>query len=150
MCNNKEEAVKVCAPIIMPYGLSTNNFSGKIGKSYLTKFSNPEVLVLQRLVQQECQNGLISEKMLVKVYADMFPMGNVSKYVKIVFNMINYENTGYINCGEFLEFISVIARGSTTERALSCFQLFDVGKKGVLCRKNVEQVGHYVKNQAQV
>ena len=113
----------------------------------MTKFSGPEVLVLQRLVQQECQNGLISEKMLVKVYADMFPMGNVSKYVRIVFNMLNHENTGYIKCGEFLEFISIIARGSTRERALLCFHLFDVGKDEVLCRGNFEQVEHSVKKK---
>ena len=138
MWNNKEEKEKHLK-VRIPTS-SKNNSTGKIGKSYLTKFSEPEVLILHRLVQQECENGLISEERLVKVYTEMFPMGNVSKYVKLVFNTMDQERNGFIKCGDFLDFISIIARGSTRERAVLCFHMFDVGREGVLSKNNFQQV----------
>ena len=133
--DEKEKDLKVRIPTLF-----TKNSTVKIGKSYLTKFSEPEALILHRLVQQECENGLISEERLVKVYAEMFPMGNVSKYVKLVFNTMDQERNGFIKCGDFLDFISIIARGSTRERAVLCFHMFDVGREGVLMKHDFEQV----------
>ena len=77
---------------------------------------------------------------LVKVYEEMFPMGNVSKYVRIIFNTMDHDRTGYVHSGDFLEFISIIARGSIMERALLCFDMFDVGRQGVLRKIDFAQV----------
>ena len=117
--------------------MSKNHAMGNIGKSYLTKFTEPEMFVLHRLVQQECINGLISEERLMKVYTEMFPMGKVSKYVKLVFNTMDHDRSGFIKCGQF---ISIIARGSTRERAVLCFHMFDVGREGVLSKQDFAQV----------
>jgi Ca2+-binding EF-hand superfamily protein len=117
-----------------------NNGSEKIANKYFTKFSRPETLVLQRLVQQESVNGQISEYRLARVYEDMFPMGKVGKYVRIVFKMLDPENTGYIKCGQFLQFISVVARVDARERVDMCFNLLDVRKEGVLKKQDFKQV----------
>ena len=111
-----------------------------MGNKFLTKFSGPETLVLHRLVQQECVNGQISECKLVRVYEDMFPMGKVGKYVRIVFKMLEHQNTGYVKCGQFLQFIEVVVRGDTGERAELCFNMLDLGREGVLKKQNFEQV----------
>ena len=117
-----------------------NNGSGKIGNKYFTNFSGPETLVLQRLVQQESVNGEISERRLVRVYEDMFPMGKGAKYVRIIFKMLEHENTGYVKCGHFLQFISVVARGDARERAELCFNFLDLGKEGALKKQDFKQV----------
>ena len=146
MWNNKEEkenTLKVRIPILSSE-MSKNHTTRKMGESYLTKFTEPEMLVLHRLVQQECINGLISEERVMKMYIEMFPMGNVSKYVKIVFNTMDHDRSGFIKCGEFMEFISIIGRGSTRERALLCFHMFDFGREGVLRKQNFQQVYMYV------
>ena len=94
--NNKNESE--ASKSIMFSCSVKNNGSGKIGNKYFTKFSGPETLVLERLLQQESVNGQISEYRLVRVYEDMFPMGKVAKYVRIVFKMLDPENTGYVKC----------------------------------------------------
>ena len=114
--------------------------------NYLTKFSNPEIVVLHRLLQQERVKGDISEYRLVRVYEDMFPMGKVAKYVRIVFKMLEHENTGYVKCGQFVQFISVVLRGEARERAELCFDLLDLGKEGILKKQNFEKVECYMKS----
>ena len=101
--NNKKESE---ASEQTMFSCSVN--SGKIGNKYFTNFSGPETLVLQRLVQQESVNGEISERRLVRVYEDMFPMGKVAKYVRIVFTMLAHEKTGYFKCGQFVQLFSSI------------------------------------------
>ena len=111
-----------------------------MGNKFLTKFSGSETLVLQRLVQQECVNGQISESRLMRVYEDMFPMGKVAKYVRIVFKMLEHENTGYVKCGQLVKFISVVARGESWERAELCFNMLDLKREGVLKKQDFEKV----------
>ena len=106
----------------------------------MTKFSNTEIVVLHCLFQQERVNGDISEYRLVRVYEDMFPMGKVAKYVRIVFQMLDPENTGYVKCGQFVQFISVVARGDARERVEMCFNLLDVRKEGDLKKQDFQQV----------
>ena len=40
----------------------------------LTRFSESELLLLHRLVHQECDEGVLSEKKIRNVYADIFPV----------------------------------------------------------------------------
>ena len=115
-----------------------------MGNKFLTKFSGSETLVLQRLVQQECVNGQISESRLMRVYEDMFPMGKVAKYVRIVFKMLEHENTGYVKYGQFLQFIEALARGEAWERVELSFNIFDLGKEGVLRRLDFEEVEYHM------
>ena len=96
--------------------------------------------LLPGVVQQECEDGQISERRLVRVYEDIFPMGKVGKYVKIVFSLLDPENTGYVKCGQFVQFVSVVERGEAGERVELCFNICDIQRKGVLTKQDFEQV----------
>ena len=114
--------------------------SGKMVKKYLTKFSMAEMLELQRLVQGECVGGQMTEARMIRVYEDIFPMGSVTKYVKIIFAMLDSEQVGSVKCGQFLQFISVMARGGVGERAEMVFRIFDVRREGVLKKEDFQKV----------
>ena len=47
--------------------------NGDMDSNIQRKFTDPEVLLLQRLVRKECHNGFITENKLNKIYADVFP-----------------------------------------------------------------------------
>jgi Ca2+-binding EF-hand superfamily protein len=64
----------------------------------------------------------------------------VAKYVRIIFKMLEHDNTGYVKCGQFLQFISVVARGDARERVELCFNLLDLSKEGVLKKQDFKQV----------
>ena len=51
------------------------------------------MLELQGLVQGECVSGQMTESRMIRVYEDIFPMGSVTKYVKIVFTLLDTEQT---------------------------------------------------------
>ena len=44
------------------------------------RFSDSEMMTIQKLVKQECRNGIVTEKRLRKLYADIFPMVNKQQY----------------------------------------------------------------------
>ena len=73
-------------------------------------------------------------------------MGKVGKYVRIVFKMLEHENTGYVKCGQFVQFISVVLRGEAGERAELCFNILDLGSEGVLRKQDFEQVEYVMKS----
>ena len=142
MGKNQQEKVKnlrVCTEKLST-DISKNMSSGKNERYNLNTFTEVEFHVLQQIVEQDFPNGVISEARLTKVYAEIFPMGNVSKYVKLVFNSMDQERNGYIQSGQFMQFISILARGSTRARALLCFNMLDNGRDRVLRKQNFKQV----------
>ena len=140
MWNNKEEKQEK----VNEGTVAFDKKSGKKSKAYLNKFSGPEIQVLQHLVHRECVNGQITEGRLVKVYEDIFPMGRVARYVRIVFNMLDHEKNGHIKCGQFIQFISIVARGDDGERAGLCFEIFDLRQEGVLRKQDFGEVANSV------
>ena len=77
-----------------------------------TKFTKSEVKFLYRSFKQECPNGIIDEDRFKEVYENIFPLGDAAKYAHLVFQSIDREDTGWITFGDFMEFLSVICKGS--------------------------------------
>ena len=134
----KEETVNVFLPVIPSFIPWCKG--NQIEENILSNFSGPEILALQGLVQQQCQNGKMSESRLVEVYEEIFPMGSVKKYVKIVFRVIDQDNCGYIECGQLINFISIMARGNPKQRAELAFKMFDLRREGLLRIEDFQHV----------
>lgn len=54
-----------------------------------TKFSKEEVKSLYRAFKQECPTAILDEETFKEVYQKIFPLGESSKYAKLVFNTID-------------------------------------------------------------
>ena len=105
-----------------------------------TKFSKAEVKFLYRAFKTECPNGIIDEETFKDVYEKIFPMGDASKYAQIVFRAIDRDRTGGITFGDFMDFLSVISKGSDQEKILWSFQFFDVNQDGKITREEMIKV----------
>ena len=46
--------------------------------SILARFTEAELVTLHRLVHQECRDGVLSLKKLKNIYADIFPMVDIT------------------------------------------------------------------------
>ena len=46
--------------------------------SILARFTEAELVILHRLVHQECRDGVLSLKKLKNIYADIFPMVGIT------------------------------------------------------------------------
>ena len=106
-----------------------------------TKFSKEEVKSLYRAFKQECPTGISDEETFKDVYQKIFPLGESSKYAHLVFNSIDREQTGGITFGDFMDFLSVLTKGSQQEKILWSFQFYDVNNDGIISRDEMIKVG---------
>ena len=105
-----------------------------------TKFTKSEVKFLYRAFKTECPNGIIDEDTFKEVYEKIFPLGDASKYAMIVFRAIDKEKTGGITFGDFMDFLSVITKGTDHQKILWSFQFFDVNQDGKITREEMIKV----------
>ena len=54
-----------------------------------TKFTKEEVKTLYRAFKQECPTAILDEETFRDVFAKLYPLGESSKYAKLVFNSID-------------------------------------------------------------
>merc|ERR1711892_75110 len=102
-----------------------------------TKFTRSEVKFLYRAFKQECPNGIIDEDTFKEVYENIFPLGDASKYAHLVFHSIDREDTGGITFGDFMEFLSVISKGSAEEKILWSFHFYDADRDGAISKEEM-------------
>merc|ERR1719461_1812240 len=105
-----------------------------------TKFSRSEVKFLYRAFKQECPNGIIDEDTFKDVYENIFPLGDASKYAHLVFKCIDKEETGGITFGDFMEFLSIMSKGTTKEKILWSFDFLDIDRNGHIEKQELTKV----------
>jgi len=105
-----------------------------------TKFSKREVRSLYRAFKQECPNGIVDEETFKDVYERIFPLGDAGKYAHLVFASIDRENTGGITFGDFMEFLSVISKGTAHDKILWAFTFYDQDRDGVISKDEMIKV----------
>ena len=105
-----------------------------------TKFTREEVKFLYRAFKQECPNGIIDEDTFKEVYAKIFPLGDATKYAHLVFTAIDREKTGGITFGDFMDFLSIISKGSPKEKILWSFHFYDVNRDGQISKEEMVKV----------
>merc|ERR1711936_1138245 len=105
-----------------------------------TKFTRSEVKFLYRAFKQECPNGIIDADTFKDVYENIFPLGDASKYASLVFKCIDKDETGGITFGDFMEFLSVISKGTTQEKIMWSFEFLDLDKNGYIEKQEMLKV----------
>lgn len=105
-----------------------------------TKFSKEEVKSLYRAFKQECPTAILDEETFKEVYQKIFPLGESSKYAKLVFNTIDRDNSGGITFGDFMDFLSSLSKGSEEEKILWSFRFYDINKDGIISRDEMIKV----------
>lgn len=105
-----------------------------------TKFTKREVRSLYRAFKQECPNGIVDEETFKDVYERIFPLGDASRYAHLVFAAIDRENTGGITFGDFMEFLSVISKGTPHDKMLWAFTFYDLDRDGVISKDEMIKV----------
>ena len=124
-----------------------------------TQFSKEEVKCLYRAFKQECptgekgigvyfmiftcaSTGISDEETFKEVYQKIFPLGDSSKYAGLVFRSIDQDNTGTVTFGDFMDFLSMLTKGSVEEKILWSFHFYDVNKDGFISKEEMVRVGN--------
>ena len=85
---------------------------------------------LYRSFKQECPNGIIDLDAFISIYGNIFPMGDPTKYAQFIFKAIYREHENKMTFGDFMDFLSLISKGSL-EMAGS-YNFYDINSNGFI------------------
>ncbi|KAG9335490.1 hypothetical protein JZ751_004620 [Albula glossodonta] len=88
-----------------------------------TKFTRKELQSLYRGFKNECPSGLVDEETFKSIYSQFFPQGDATTYAHFLFNAFDMDRNGSIRFEDFVIGLSVLLRGSVTEKLNWAFNL---------------------------
>ncbi|XP_008408304.1 Kv channel-interacting protein 2 isoform X1 [Poecilia reticulata] len=103
-----------------------------------TNFSKKEL--------QECPSGVVNEDTFKSIYAHFFPQGDSSMYAHFLFEAFDTHNNGLVSFEDFAVSLSIILRGSITDKLNWAFNLYDLNKDGCITREEMTDIMHSIYN----
>ncbi|KAM8879520.1 A-type potassium channel modulatory protein KCNIP2-like isoform 2-T2 [Spinachia spinachia] len=102
-----------------------------------TSFSKRELQVLYRGFKNECPSGVVNEETFKSIYSQFFPHGDSSMYAHFLFEAFDTRNNGSVTFEDFVVSLSIILRGSITDKLNWAFNLYDLNKDGCITREEM-------------
>uniref|UniRef100_A0A7N8XY40 Potassium voltage-gated channel interacting protein 2 n=1 Tax=Mastacembelus armatus TaxID=205130 RepID=A0A7N8XY40_9TELE len=109
-----------------------------------TKFSKKELQVLYRGFKNECPSGVVNEETFKSIYSQFFPQGDSSTYAHFLFEAFDTHSHGTVSFEDFAVSLSVILRGSITDKLNWAFNLYDLNKDGCITREEMTDIMHSI------
>lgn len=82
----------------------------------------------------------MDKKEFEKVYKQLYPQGNPSKFSQYVFDVFDEDNSGFISFTEFLLSVSSISEGDLGKRLHMAFKIYDVNSDRSIDFKEMSKV----------
>uniref|UniRef100_A0A3P8PQZ4 EF-hand domain-containing protein n=1 Tax=Astatotilapia calliptera TaxID=8154 RepID=A0A3P8PQZ4_ASTCA len=117
-----------------------------------TNFSKRELQVLYRGFKNECPSGVVNEDTFKQIYSQFFPHGgevcqlfssspaDASTYAHYLFNAFDTGHTGSIKFEDFVTALSILLRGSVTEKLQWTFNLYDINRDGYINKEEMTDI----------
>ncbi|KAM7009911.1 A-type potassium channel modulatory protein KCNIP2-like [Tautogolabrus adspersus] len=105
-----------------------------------TSFSRKELQVLYRGFKNECPSGVVNEETFKSIYSQFFPHGDSSMYAHFLFEAFDTHNNGSVSFEDFVLSLSIILRGSITDKLNWAFNLYDLNKDGCITREEMTDI----------
>ncbi|XP_051764755.1 Kv channel interacting protein 3b, calsenilin isoform X1 [Ctenopharyngodon idella] len=102
-----------------------------------TKFTRKELQSLYRGFKNECPSGLVDEETFKLIYSQFFPQGDATTYAHFLFNAFDMDRSGSIRFEDFVIGLSVLLRGTVTEKLRWAFNLYDINKDGYITKEEM-------------
>ncbi|XP_077594063.1 calsenilin-like isoform X1 [Stigmatopora nigra] len=102
-----------------------------------TQFTRKELQSLYRGFKNECPSGLVDEETFKIIYSQFFPQGDATMYAHFLFNAFDMDGSGSIRFEDFVLGLSVLLRGSVTEKLRWAFNLYDINKDGYITKEDM-------------
>ncbi|XP_053197324.1 Kv channel-interacting protein 2-like isoform X3 [Scomber japonicus] len=109
-----------------------------------TNFNKKELQILYRGFKNECPSGAVNEETFKGIYAQFFPLGDSNMYAHFLFEAFDTHNNGAVNFEDFVVSLSIILRGSITDKLNWAFNLYDLNKDGCITREEMTNIMHSI------
>uniref|UniRef100_A0A4W4ECW8 Kv channel-interacting protein 4 n=1 Tax=Electrophorus electricus TaxID=8005 RepID=A0A4W4ECW8_ELEEL len=98
-------------------------------------FTMEELQILYRGFKTGCPSGIVNEDTFKSIYVQFFPGGDSSKYAHFIFKAFDTDQDSSITFEEYARGLSVLLWGSTDEKLIWTFNLYDLNKDGHITRE---------------
>ncbi|XP_026136086.1 Kv channel-interacting protein 1 isoform X1 [Carassius auratus] len=105
-----------------------------------TNFNKKELQVLYRGFKNECPSGVVNEETFKQIYSQFFPHGDASTYAHYLFNAFDTSDNGSIKFEDFVMALSILLRGTTTEKLQWTFNLYDINRDGYITKEEMTDI----------
>ncbi|XP_056328711.1 Kv channel-interacting protein 1 isoform X2 [Danio aesculapii] len=105
-----------------------------------TNFNKKELQVLYRGFKNECPSGVVNEETFKQIYSQFFPHGDASTYAHYLFNAFDSSQNGSIKFEDFVTALSILLRGTTTEKLEWTFNLYDINRDGYINKEEMMDI----------
>uniref|UniRef100_A0A3P9LS11 Kv channel interacting protein 2 n=1 Tax=Oryzias latipes TaxID=8090 RepID=A0A3P9LS11_ORYLA len=105
-----------------------------------TRFSKKELQVLYRGFKNECPSGIVDEETFKRIYSQFFPQGDSSMYAHFLFEAFDTHNNGSVSFEDFAVSLSILLRGSITDKLHWAFNLYDLNKDGCITKEEMTDI----------
>ncbi|XP_040002035.1 Kv channel-interacting protein 2-like isoform X2 [Xiphias gladius] len=109
-----------------------------------TNFSKKELQLLYRGFKNECPSGVVNEETFKSIYSQFFPQGDSTMYAHFLFEAFDTHNNGAVSFEDFVLSLSIILRGSITDKLNWAFNLYDLNKDGCITREEMTDIMHSI------
>ena len=105
-----------------------------------SQFSVEEIKRLYRAFKQLSPVGLLNEETFKEIFEHIYPIGDSTKYAKLVFLALDKEGHRSISFGNFIEYLSNMSSDSLDDKIHWAFLFYDVNGDGVISRDEMMKV----------
>ncbi|XP_035385453.1 Kv channel-interacting protein 4 [Electrophorus electricus] len=105
-------------------------------------FTMEELQILYRGFKTGCPSGIVNEDTFKSIYVQFFPGGDSSKYAHFIFKAFDTDQDSSITFEEYARGLSVLLWGSTDEKLIWTFNLYDLNKDGHITRELCSSRSH--------
>lgn len=105
-----------------------------------THFTRRELKILYRGFKNECPSGAVNEDTFKTIYAQFFPQGDSSMYAHFLFEAFDTHKHGAVSFEDFVTGLSIILRGSITDKLNWAFNLYDINKDGCITKEEMTNI----------
>ena len=108
--------------------------------SETSQFSVEEIKRLYRAFKQLSPVGILNEETVKDIFELIYPIGDSTKYAKLVFLALDKEGHKKIYFGNFIEYLSTMCSDSFDNKIHWAFRFYDVNGDGVISRDEMMKV----------
>ena len=105
-----------------------------------TQLSREEIINWHKGFLKDCPNGKLDKKFFIKIYKQLYPDLNSTKFCKLSFVAFDRNKNGFIEFDEFIYAISVALRGNFEDKVNLAFEIYDANHNGVIEKKEAREI----------